>query len=240
MTRKAYASFALLIVGVIALAIFSIVYPSGSSQLNWQFAAAALTALLILAFFFQFESPSFGSKHVAIIALLATLSSALRIPFAPLPNFQPCTFLIICSGYVFGPVPGFMIGAMTAVVSNFFLGQGPWTVYQMLAWGIIGCASSFLSSLNPGRGPLAVFGILCGFLFGFLTNIYLWLYFSHPLTLRTLLVVETASFWFDLSHASANAIFLYLFGPRLVTILERYRKRFGWVRSSGMSSRPAS
>lgn len=235
MMKKAHASFALLIAGITALAIFSIIYPSGSSQLNWQLAAAALTFLLILAFFFQFESPSFGSSHVAIVALLATVSSVLRIPFAPLPNFQPCTFLIICSGYVFGPVPGFMVGAMTAVVSNFFLGQGPWTVYQMLAWGIIGCISSLLSSLNLRRGPLVAYGVFCGFLFGFLTNIYFWLYFSHPLTLKTLFVVETASFWFDLSHAAANAIFLYLFGPRLITILGRYRKRFGWVRSSTLS-----
>lgn len=228
--KKAYASLALLIAGITALAIFSI---KGIFQVNWQLAAAALTFLLILAFLFQFESPSYGSSHVAIVALLATVSALLRIPFAPLPNFQPCTFLIICSGYVFGLVPGFMVGAMTAVVSNFFLGQGPWTVYQMLAWGIIGCASSFLSSLNLGRGPLAAFGVFCGFFFGFLTNIFFWLYFSHPLALKTLFVVETGSFWFDLSHAVANAIFLCLFGPRLITILGRYRKRFGWTTLKG-------
>ena len=60
-------------------------------------------------------------------------------------------------------------------------------------------------------------------------NIYFCLYFVGPLTLSTLLFVELSSFWFDVSHAVGNAIFLGLFGARTIAIMERYKKRFTWA-----------
>lgn len=212
--------------------------PELNSRLNWGLVAIGLAILVMLAFFLGFQSPTFGSKQIAVISLLATLSAVMRIPFAALPNFQPCTFLIICSGYVFGPVPGFMVGAMTPLISNFFLGQGPWTLYQMLTWGLIGCGAALLGRFHLGRSGLIAFGILSGFGFGLLMNIYFWLHFAYPLSLRTLLLAQLGSFWFDLSHAIANAVFLGLFGLRTISILERYRKRFSWVYSENLETPP--
>ena len=227
--RKSYIVLLLVLIGCIGFAVSSIFLPSLNALVNWGLIAILLAVLVILAFFFKFESVALGSKEIALVSMLATISAVLRIPFAAIPSLQPCTFLIICSGYVFGPIAGFMVGAMTPLISNFFLGQGPWTLYQMLAWGLIGYSSAYLPRFNLGRKGFIMVGVICGFVFGFITNIYFWLYFAYPLTFSTLLFVQLSSFWFDTSHAIGNAIFLGLFGVRTIAILERYKKRFSWA-----------
>jgi len=229
--RKSYIVLSLVLIAGIGFAVSSVLLPSLNALVNWGLMATLLAVLVILAFFFKFESVALGSKEIALVAMLATISAVLRIPFAAIPSFQPCTFLIICSGYVFGPIAGFMVGAMTPLISNFFLGQGPWTLYQMLAWGLIGYGAAYLPRFKPSRKGLIVVGVVCGFIFGLITNIYFWLYFAYPLTLRTLLFVEISSFWFDTSHAIGNAVFLGLFGMKTIAILERYKKRFSWAHS---------
>jgi energy-coupling factor transport system substrate-specific component len=152
----------------------------------------------------------------------------LRIPFAVIPNVQPCTYLIICSGYVFGPVAGFMVGSVTALVSNFFLGQGPWTLYQMLAWGLAGVSASYVRRFRLNTIWLIVFGVIWGYLYGWIMNTWFWLSFIYPLTLKTFAVYQLNSIWFDTFHAIGNVIFLGLFGMRTIAILERFRQRFTW------------
>jgi len=250
----------------VGLSICFVLLPSLNALVNWALMATVLAIVVILAFFFSFESIAQSSKEIALISMLATMSAVLRIPFGAIPGFQPCTFLIICSGYVFGPVSGFMVGAMTPLISNFFLGQGPWTLYQMLAWGLIGCGAGYLGrfmrrstpeyviavnqspecsegTAEQSRGVqgsfreaipltrkwLVSFGVISAFIFGLIMNIYFWLYFAGPLTLSTLLFAELSSFWFDVSHAVGNALFLGLFGTRTIAIMERYKKRFTWV-----------
>lgn len=230
--RKSYIVLSLVLIAAIGFAISSVLFPSLNALVNWGLMAILLAVLVILAFFFKFESVALGSKEVALVAMLATISAVLRIPFAAIPSFQPCTFLIICSGYVFGPIAGFMVGAMTPLISNFFLGQGPWTLYQMLAWGLIGYGAAYLARFNLDRKGFIIVGVVCGFIFGLITNIYFWLYFAYPLTLGTLVFVQLSSFWFDTAHAIGNAIFLGLFGTKTISILKRYKKRFGWVYSS--------
>jgi len=261
---------ALLISLGVGLSICFVLMPSLNALVNWALMATVLAVLVILAFFFSFESIAQSSKEIALISMLATMSAVLRIPFGAIPGFQPCTFLIICSGYVFGPVSGFMVGAMTPLISNFFLGQGPWTLYQMLAWGLIGCGAGYLGRFMRRSTPeyviavsqspepfasrhserseeshfvqdsfreaipltrkwLVSFGVISAFIFGLIMNIYFWLYFAGPLTLSTLLFAELSSFWFDVSHAVGNALFLGLFGTRTIAIMERYKKRFTWV-----------
>ncbi len=255
--NKRYFPLALMIFLGVGLSICFVLMPSLNALVNWALMATLLAILVILAFFFSFESVAQSSKAIALISMLATMSAVLRIPFGAIPSFQPCTFLIICAGYVFGPVAGFMVGAMTPLISNFFLGQGPWTLYQMLAWGLVGCGAAYLGQFQRRSTPeyviaseawqspdaqgnfreaiplsrkwLVGFGIVSAFIFGLIMNIYFWLYFAGPLTLNTLLLAELSSFWFDVSHAIGNALFLGLFGARTIAILERYKRRFTWA-----------
>ena len=222
--------FLLVIIGLGAAAFTApVLSPSPLDILqNWALMSVILVALVIGAFFFEFEGSNIGSKEIAIIGILSTVSAVVRIPFAALPSVQPCTYLIICAGYVFGPLAGFMIGAMTALVSNLFLGQGPWTIYQMFAWGMAGVSAAYLKRLHPGRKGLTAFGVLWGYLFGVIINIWFWTSFIYPLTPRTFIISQLNSLWFDTAHAVGNAIFLGLMGKKTIAILERFHKKFQW------------
>lgn len=222
--------FLLVIIGLGAAAFTApVLSPSPLDILqNWGLTSVILVALTIGAFFFEFEGSAIGTKEIAIVGILSTVSAVIRIPFAAIPSVQPCTYLIICAGYVFGPLAGFMVGAMTALVSNLFLGQGPWTIYQMFAWGMAGVSAGYLKRLNPGRRQLMAFGVLWGYLFGVIVNIWFWTSFIYPLTPRTFIVSQLNSLWFDTAHAVANAIFLGLLGKKTIAILERFHKKFQW------------
>jgi len=195
-------------------------------SMNWGVAAAVLAILVCVALLFEFEAKATSSKEIALVAMLSTISAVSRIPFAAIPNVQPCTYLIICSGYVFGPIAGFAIGAMTALVSNFFLGHGPWTLYQMIAWGLAGLSAGYLSKLSLNRPLLMAFGILWGYLYGLITNIWFWTTFVYPLTLKTFIVTQFNTVWFDTLHAVGNAAFLSILGTKTIAILQRYKARF--------------
>lgn len=194
--------------------------------LNWGVLAAILALLVCVALFFEFETTATSSKEIALVAMLGTISAVLRVPFAAIPNVQPCTYLIICSGYVFGPVAGFTVGAMTALVSNFFLGHGPWSLYQMIAWGFAGLSAGYLSKLRLNRPLLIVFGLLWGYLYGLITNIWFWTTFVYPLTLQTFILTQVNTIWFDTFHAIGNAIFLGFLGRRTIVVLNRFKERF--------------
>jgi energy-coupling factor transport system substrate-specific component len=221
-----------MLIFIIGAAVFTtpIFIPAFSGNiLNWGLASTLIVILIILAFFFEFEAAAVSSKEIALIAMLGTISAVARVPFAAIPSVQPCTFFIICSGYVFGPLAGFMVGAVTALVSNFFLGQGPWTPYQMLAWGLAGISAAYFRRLKPGRILFIIFGIIWGYLYGWIMNTWFWVSFSYPLTFKTFLIYQLSSIWFDTLHAVSNAVFLGLFGVKTIGILERFKKRFHWT-----------
>jgi len=227
--KKSYILLAL-ILGIGAACFIIPTLPSCplNALMNWGLIATILVVLAIIAFFFEFEAAAVSSKEIALVAMLGTISAVLRIPFAAAPSLQPCTYLITCSGYVFGPVAGFMVGAITALVSNFFLGQGPWTPYQMFAWGLVGVTATYLRKFNLNLKWLIAFGIIWGYLFGWIANVWFWSSFVYPLTFKTFIVAQLNSIWFDTFHAIGNAIFLGLFGTKTIAILERYKKRFSW------------
>ncbi len=227
--RKIYLTLAIILV-IAASAIIAPAYPDSPLGIltNWGLVVTIVVALMIIAFFFEFESMAVSSKEIALIAMLTTISAVLRIPFAAIPSIQPCTYLIICSGLVFGPLAGFMVGSLTALVSNFFLGHGPWTLYQMFAWGIAGMTAGFLGRFKVHVAWLVAFGVIWGYLFGWITNTWFWVSFIYPLTWKTFLTYQVTSIWFDTFHAIGNALFLGIFGMKTISILEQYKKRFNW------------
>ncbi|MCK9906381.1 ECF transporter S component, partial [Frankia sp. Cpl3] len=121
-------------------------------------------------------------------ATLGALAALARVPFASIPNVQPTTFLVMLSGYVFGMRVGFLVGGIAALFSNVFLGQGPWTLWQMLAWGLSGASAGLLRRLLERQkngqllattGKKWLFSVVCmlwGFLFGWIMN--LWMFIS--------------------------------------------------------------
>jgi len=188
-----------------------------------------LIVLLGLAlFFWYFERKALSSKEVTVVAVLSSFAVVGRLAFAAVPSVQFTTFVVLISGYVFGSTSGFSVGCIAALVSNFFLGQGPWTPWQMLAWGLCGGTAGIAARCRcrSPRVVLVLLGLVWGYLFGWIMNVWMWLTFVHPLNLSTWLAVNAASFPHDTGHAVSNIIFAVLFGGDFARILTRFKKRF--------------
>ena len=93
---------------------------------------------VLIPFFLAFEGRKPQPRELTLIAVLCALAVASRAAFAWLPNFKPIYAVVIISGIAFGGNAGFLVGAISAFASNFLFGQGPWTPWQMLAYGICG------------------------------------------------------------------------------------------------------
>lgn len=193
--------------------------------LSWAFISTMIMLLAVAAFFWRYERSGITSKEIALISTLAALAAMGRVPFAVIPSVQPTTFIVIITGYVFGAQAGFMVGAIAALVSNMFLGQGPWTPWQMFAWGLAGASAHLLQKARPKiKGfELAVFAGVWGFLFNWIVNIWMWVAFVFPLTFESFILTYAKAIWFDVLHAAGNIVFSLSFGTALIKILTRFR-----------------
>jgi len=195
--------------------------------LNWALLAGAIMFLTILFLYRDFETGPTTTREIAVIAVLGAITGLGRISLAAVPSIQPATFLVIITGYVFGPRTGFMVGATAALTSNFFLGHGPWTPWQMFAWGLAGVSAGYFRRLFPvpRKGPMIAFQLAWGYLFGCIMNIWTWAAFISPLNWHSFLVTYAASFWFDTMHSIGNVLFYLFFGPGAINILQRVKRK---------------
>jgi energy-coupling factor transport system substrate-specific component len=191
-----------------------------------------LVLLSIIPFLLRFERRERKARELMLIAVMAAVATVSRIPFATLlPGFTPVTFVVIVSGVVFGAEAGWMVGATTALVSNFFLGQGSWTPWQMFAWGMAGYTAGLFahrSAWGRHRFPLALFGAAWGFLFGWIMNLTVALdQWMQTHSWAAVVGKYVTGMPFDIIHASANVFFILAFSPSWIALLERYRRKYG-------------
>lgn len=165
-----------------------------------------------------------SAKDLTLVATLGGLAAAGRVLFAPVPDVQPVTVIVAAAGVALGPRRGFAVGALAALASNFFLGQGPHTPWQMLAWGGCGLAAGLLRPLLRRRLAFAAFCFALGFAFGTLMDLWYW-YGFYPHTGAALSVVLGAGVAFNAAHAVGNVILALAAGPELRRVLERYERR---------------
>jgi len=165
-----------------------------------------------------------SAKEVAVIATLAAAAAAGRVLLAPVPDVQPLTDIAVISGVALGLRAGIAVGATAAFVSNFFLGQGLWTPWQMLAWAGCGAAGALLAPFLRRRVPLAVACCLLGFAFGFVLDAWNW-YAFYPHTWPSFVARQAAGLPFDVAHAIGNLLLALAAGPELRRMLERYGTR---------------
>jgi energy-coupling factor transport system substrate-specific component len=195
---------------------------------SWIAASSAVLAVALLAGFSWYERTHPTARVLALVATLAALAALGRIAFAPLPNVKPTTDIVLISGYVLGGAPGFAVGAVAALASNLFFGQGPWTPWQMVGWGAIGVGGALLARAagrQLGRVPLAVACGIAGLAFGAVMNLHMWVTYSGDHTFAKLTATFATSLPFDAAHAIGNVAFCLVFGPALVAALRRYRTR---------------
>jgi energy-coupling factor transport system substrate-specific component len=165
-----------------------------------------------------------SAKDLTLVATLGGLAAAGRVLFAPVPGVQPVTVIVVAAGVALGPRRGFAVGALAAFASNFFLGQGTHTPWQMLAWGGCGVAAGLLPRLLERRLAFASFCCVLGFAYGTLMDLWVW-YGFWPHTWAALLVVLGAGLAFNAAHALGNVVLALAFGPELRRVLTRQQRR---------------
>jgi energy-coupling factor transport system substrate-specific component len=208
---------------------------------SWELVSFLILGAVLLAGFAWYERSRPPSQVVALVAALAALAIAGRIAFAAFPNVKPTTDIVIFAGYALGGAPGFAVGALAALVSNFWFGQGPWTPWQMAGWGLCGIlgAALALGGRNVGRLGLAATCGFAGIAYGALLNFSLMATYGGDLSLERFGVLEARAIPFDLAHAAGNVALALVAGPALVRMLARFRERFEWGRGDGPAAAPA-
>jgi prenyltransferase beta subunit len=195
--------------------------------MTWQLGASAILLFALAAGFGWYERSRPDARIVALVATLAAFAALGRIAFAALPNVKPTTDIVLISGYALGSGPGFVVGALAGLTSNFFFGQGPWTPWQMAAWGAAGLIGAGLGTVTRRRlrrVPLAVICAVVGFAFTAVQDVGDWVTYSDH-SLGALGVYVGKGLGFDAVHAGGCLVFALAFGPMLVRSIARFATR---------------
>jgi energy-coupling factor transport system substrate-specific component len=203
----------------VAAAAWAALAPSDAG-LSLLLAAGAL----LLAGAAWLEATPGSSKELALVGTLAGVAAAGRVLFAAIPGVQPVTVITVAAGAALGARAGLGVGAVAALVSNFFLGQGPWTPWQMLAWGGCGVAGALAAPLVRRRLAFALLCFVLGFAFSGLMDLWYW-YGFMPHTRAGLTVTFARGFPFEAAHALGNLVLAFAVGPELRRLLDRYGRR---------------
>ncbi len=191
---------------------------------RWAFAALAVTLLSLALFLCGFEKRKIGSRRAVAVAVMVALSVAGRF----IPLFKPVTALTVISAMYLGSEAGFLVGALSAVISNFYFGQGPWTPFQMFAWGLIGLFAGLLAKwLRRSRVLLLVYGLLSGVAFSMIMDVWTVLWYSGGLSWRAYLAALASAAPYTALYAVSNVGFLLLCAGPLGEKLERVRVKYG-------------
>ena len=193
-----------------------------------------ILAETMLPFFLSFEKRRPQARELILIAVLCALGMAGRMAFMVLPNFKPLTALVILTAVALGGETGFLVGALTMLLSNMYFQQGPWTPYQMFAMGLIGLLAGVLfrkGLLRRDRLSLSVFGGLAAFfLYGGVMNPAAMLLYQPTPSKQLLVAYILQGIPVDLVHAVSTFLFLWLLAEPMLEILDRIKTKYGLYR----------
>lgn len=198
---------------------------------KYYFISLVIVVYALVPFFMVFEGRKPQPREMIVLATLAALATAGRGAFFMVPNFKPIIAIVIISGISFGAESGFLVGAVTMIVSNFLFGQGPWTPWQMLAMGLIGFLSGLLHRvglLPAKRMTLCIYGFLVTiFVYGGVMNPSNVLMSMYEITWQSILAAYISGLPVDLVHATSTFIFLWLGAKPLIEKLQRIKVKYG-------------
>src|SRR5436190_20489320 len=207
------------------LALFGLAAWAALDRGNAGLCMLLVAVALILVGVAWHEAGPDSAKEIALVATIGGAAAAGRVLFAAIPGVQPVTVIAVCAGAALGTRAGIAVGGTAALVSNFFLGQGVWTPWQMLAWGACGAVGAATSRFVRNRYALAAVCFVLGLAFSSFMDVWNWVTFYDEHTWQTFVAVQARGFPFDLAHAIGNVVIALVAGPELCRLLERYGRR---------------
>lgn len=186
--------------------------------------ALGLSLLSLSLFFTGYDRKNIGSRRAVICAIMIALSVAGRF----IPLFKPISALTILCAMYLGKESGFMCGSLSALISDFYFGLGPWTPFQMFAWGMIGFIGGILSvTLKKSKIALILYGSICGVLFSLIMDIWSVLWYNGSLEFSLYKNAIVSALPFTVLYCVSNIVFLLIFADPISKKLERIKIKYG-------------
>ena len=210
---------------------------------RWYYLTSTLIIIeTMIPFFLAFEKRRPQARELVTIAVMAAIAAVSRAAFAFIPNFKPIVGIIMITGIAFGAEAGFLTGTVAAFASNFFFGQGPYTPWQMMAYGFGGFLAGllfhkkrklrqkpllYLAALTAFRvvGIVAVVGPLLDCCTIFTTG--------TQLTWAYALACFASGFPINVTHGIACALTMLLLSKPLLDKLDRLKTKYGMMEAGG-------
>ncbi len=228
---KRTAAAALLILIAIPLTIYIGVFYLGNKKYYFISLLMILETLIPFGMIFEGRKPE--ARELIVISVLCAIAVAGRAAFYMLPQFKPAAAVIIICGVCFGGETGFLAGAIVGFVSNFFFGQGPWTPWQMFAFGLIGFIAGICfrkGLLRKTRTSLCVFGAAAALiLYGGIMNPATVIIWQDKPTVQMFVSAYVMGVPFDLVHAASTAFFLWFIAEPMIEKIDRIKVKYGLV-----------
>ncbi len=186
----------------------------------------------IVLFMWSFERRKPRTREVVVISVMISLAVVGRLTFFMMPQFKPCAAIIIIAGIMLGKQAGFMCGAITAFASDFFFGQGPWTPWQMIAFGLIGLVSAivFGEDCLESKGikyKLCFFGFVITFWgYGIIMDTATVLMYTDSPNIKALITAYAAGVYFNLVHGISTVFFLWVLAMPMLKKIRRVKIKY--------------
>jgi len=192
-----------------------------------------LVGLLLVLAAIAFERSRPRARDLMPVVVLAALAILGRVVMMPIPNFQPATALIILAGFFFGRNAGLLCGMLVAFVSNMIMLQGPWTPWQMLAWGLVGYGAGILgdaysrSLSNSTQIITIIYGVVASILFGMIMDLQFFIAYAWETGWTGLIATWAAGLTMNVAHAVSTFVFLILVLVPWGKKLQRLKTKYG-------------
>ena len=224
--RSLRAALLALLPAAVIVALGSLVW----ANRRFYLVSTLVLVLALVPMLLRFERRAPQARELVPLAVLIALGAAGRAAFAFAPAFKPVAAIVIVAGAAFGCEAGFVVGAMTAFVSNFFFGQGPWTPWQMLGFGLVGFLAGvlFARRVKPSRIALCAYGALSvALLYGPLMDLGSVLMVTGDVSREAVAAALGTGVAFNLTHAFATVVFLALAGQPLLKKMDKVKIKYG-------------
>ena len=183
-----------------------------------------VAVMALLLFMTGFEKRNIGSRRLVLTAVMTAIAVVGRF----IPILKPITAICVITGMYLGAEAGFLCGSMSVLISNIYFGQGPWTPFQMLGFGLIGLLAGYLSrQLKKSRALLLTYGVLSGIAYSLIMDIWTVLWYSGGFELNLYLAALASALPFTVSYAVSNILFLLILAKPMGQRLGRIKLKYG-------------